>query len=132
MWKTKWLLKQKSISVFDVDVPPGHMCSICQFKLADEYSKIFDTLPPIEGKVSTEQKETLVDIAGYVTRQNASSEDDTLLYHEESGRYTRTIDRGGLKHGTDSSYLNNDFIIFSLFNDVLCRKPLSGMRGIFP
>ena len=37
----------------DVDVPPRHMFSLCQFKLADELCEIFDTLPSLKDKVRT-------------------------------------------------------------------------------
>ena len=53
------------------------MCYLCQLKVSDEHSKISDSLPSLEKKVSTEEKETLVYIAGYVTEKDASSEDDT-------------------------------------------------------
>lgn len=52
IWKTKLLLKQDVI-FFDIDVPPRHMFSLCQFKLADELCEIFDTLPSLKDKVRT-------------------------------------------------------------------------------
>ena len=38
---------------FDIDVPPRHMFSLCQFKLADKLCEIFDTLPSLKDKVRT-------------------------------------------------------------------------------
>ena len=78
---------------------------------------MFDTLLSIESKISTQEKEILVYIAGYVTMKDASSEDDTLLYYEEFGRYTSTIDRGGLKHASHLSSLDNIFFYYFFFGE---------------
>ena len=58
-------------------MPLGNTRYLCQLKVADEHSKIFDSLPYLDNKFSTEGKETLVYITGYVTRKDTSSENET-------------------------------------------------------
>ena len=58
-------------------MPQGDTHDLCQLKVAYEHSKIFDSLRYLDNKFSTEVKETLVYITGYVTKKDTSSENET-------------------------------------------------------
>ena len=62
-----------------------------------------------EGKLATDNKMSLVHIAGYVTRKDiglnkAELLDSTTFYYQKYGQFTDTLDRGWLNVPTDSAF----------------------------
>ena len=104
--KTKLLLK------FDVDVQNlnsdiGHQCDKCGYLLDERAGNTFDSLEVLEDFISHENKMNLCHIAGYITRHDDISEEElfgaTTFYHQKYGKYTDTLDRGGLNIPIDST-----------------------------
>ena len=118
-------------SAFHVD--PGHSCELCDFQMGDKTVEILDSLPELEKSIHATVKESLVHMAGYVTKKDELSEealiDCTTFYFEKYGKYTKDIDRGGLKIPSDKSVQWSIFsyIIFNTVRDRVCRKSLSNI-----
>ena len=111
-------------------VSPGceghHQCNDCNYALNEEESENFDQLPELEGSLSTDVKENLVYIAGYVARHDTSVAEDTNYYYEKYGGYTNNVNRGGLKIPGDAvcQWVILCFIMFNIVRTKICRKSL--------
>ena len=127
--KTKLLLK------FDVDVQNlnsdiGHQCDKCGYLLDERAGNTFDSLEVLEDFISHENKMNLCHIAGYITRHDDISEEElfgaTTFYHQKYGKYTDTLDRGGLNIPIDSTvqWVFFSHIMFNCVKDSVCRKSL--------
>ncbi len=129
--KTKVLLRLDADFVFNLNLDVGHQCSKCGFLLDEKASEVFDALLQLEDKICSETKSSLVHIAGYVTRKDASKTeteliDATTFYFQKYGNYTKLLDRGGLKIPTDTAcqWVFLCHIMFNAVKDSVCRKSL--------
>ena len=71
----------------------------------------YDTPRSLKGKVSTEKKEFLVCITGYVSRKDSSSENGTFLYYKTFCGYKSTIDRGGVRRATKVYFMHYSRVV---------------------
>ena len=96
--------------------------------LDQESSEAVDNLPVLVTSVHADVMQSLVYIAGYITRKDnkPSGEDDTFFYFERYGSYTRALNRGGLSIPGDSACQWTIFcyIIFNSIKDHVCRVSL--------
>ena len=106
----------------------SHDCNNCKYTLDQESSEAVDNLPVLVTSVHADVMQSLVYIAGYITRKDnkSSGEEDTFLYFERYGSYTRALNRGGLSIPGDSACQWTIFcyIIFNLIKDHVCRVSL--------
>ena len=99
--------------------------------MCEEASEVFDNLPELEESIPLEIKMSLLYIAGYVTRKDKELTGDELLgqtsfYYTKYGKFTDSLDRGGLNIPSDyaSQWTFFCFIIFNSIKDKVCRKSL--------
>ena len=96
----------------------SHDCNNSKYTLDQESSEAVDNLPVLVTFVHADVMQSLVYIAGYITRKDKkpSGEEDTFLYFERYGCYTRALNRGGLSIPGDSACQWTIFcyIIFNL------------------
>ena len=106
----------------------SHDCNNCKYTLDQESSEAVHNFPVLETYVHADVKQSLVYIAGYITRKDnkSSGEQDTLLYFDQYGCYTRALNRGRLSIPGDSvcQWTIFCYIIFNLIKDHVCRVSL--------
>jgi hypothetical protein len=95
---------------------------------------VFDNLSDLEGKISTDNKMSLVHIAGYVTRKDIALDEVeslgiTTFYYQKYGKYTDTLDRGWLNVPTDSAcqWAFFGYLMFNAVKNSVCRTSLSNI-----
>ena len=95
---------------------------------------MFDNLEHLEKKIPDETKISLCHIAGYVTRKDEAIAEQLLLnettfYYQKYGKFTESLDRGGLKIPTDSAcqWVFFCYIMFNAVKEKVCRKSLSNL-----
>ena len=83
-----------------------------------------------EDKISVDNKMSLVHIAGYVTRKDLALTEEKLLgattfYYQKYGKYTDTLDRGGLNIPTDSAcqWTFFSYLMFNAVNTMYAERP---------
>ena len=125
------LLLSRNIDINQFNLESGHQCPLCSYLLCEEGAEIFDNLQNLESSVSLETKNSIVYIAGYVTRKDQElSEtqlmDQTTFYYQKFGKYTDYLDRGGLNIPSDSScqWAIFCFILFNSVKEKVCRTSL--------
>ena len=110
---------------------PGHQCADCGFDVIsdEEACETVDSLDELEESLPAETKAALVYIAGYVTRHDAETNEESLLgvttfYHQEFGGYTDSLDRGGLNIPSDKAcqWAIHSYIMFTVVKDRVCRS----------
>lgn len=130
IFQTKVLLRLR----FDIDQLPsesGHSCDKCGFVWPEEVCELINNLPDLECSIKDEVKQSLVYIAGYVTRKDAVCDEeedaDTFNYFEKFGSFTSHLDRGGLKKANDFTcqWTIFSYIVFQSIANYVCRKSLS-------
>ena len=102
------------------------------FTLREEGCKIFENLPALKDSIPVDNKNSLVYIAGHVTRKDDQMSENELLSvitfnHKMYGGYVDSMDRGSLKIPTDSA-CQWTFFCYTMFQYVsskICRKSLS-------
>ena len=84
-----------------------------------------------EDSISIVVKQTLVHIAGYVTRHDSELTEDELLgqttfYYQNFGQYTKSLDLGGLNVPSDIAcqWTFFSFILFDRVKERVCRFSL--------
>ena len=87
-------------------VGSGHQCISCAYLLCNQRSEVFDNLAELEKLLLHETKMPLVYIAGHVTRKDREVTENELLeqtifYYKKYGKYTDSVDRGGLNVPSD-------------------------------
>ena len=97
--KAKLLLTLTEMEDLPNDV--GHKCELCGFGANEEVCEIVDNLTTLEESLTIDTKQSLVHIAGYVTRNDVEPSDTELLsrttfYSLKYGDYTDRLDRGQL------------------------------------
>lgn len=104
----------------------NHECIDCNYTLNENESENFDQLPELEASVSTDIKENLVYIAGYLIKNDNAFTDDTYHYYEKCGDYTRNLNRGGLNIPGDAvcQWVTFCFIMFNIVRTKICRTSL--------
>lgn len=86
---------------------------------------ITEATPEFEKKLSTDIISSLVHIAGYVMRNDDTSDlDDTYYYHEKHGNYFDKLNRGGLCKPGDNAvqFTIYAYIAFHAVVNHVCRK----------
>ena len=98
-------------------------------QLDEEACETVDSLDELEESLPAETKAALVYIAGYVTRHDAETNEESLLgvttfYHQEFGGYTDSLDRGGLNIPSDKAcqWAIHSYIMFTVVKDRVCRS----------
>ena len=131
--KTRLLLKLNAdVSNFNVDV--GHECDLCKFLMDDKSSETFDHLLFLEDEIDEGTKMSLVHMAGYVTRKDPEKSEEelfttTTFYYQKYGKFTESLDRGGLNIPTDNAcqWTFFCFVMFQCVKDKVCRKSLANI-----
>ena len=87
----------------DITADNKHSCSSCDYKLDEQGALTFDILEELETSIQPAVMQSLVYIAGYVTRKENESADDeeSYVYFKKHGAYQEELDRGKLKKPTD-------------------------------
>ena len=126
--KTRLLL-HLNVDISELNVDAGHDCLNCGYLLHEEACHVFDTLPHLETKISTDVKMSLVYIARYVTRNDDPVSDDAQFYFHNFGLFLKTMDWGGLNIPTDSycQWAIFCYIMFNSVKDVTCRRSLNNL-----
>ena len=132
--KTKLLLELNATEILDYVADVGHHCSKCGYWMDEKVYEVFDNLPQLEDRISTDNKMSLVHVAGYVTRKDLAVDEDELLetttfYYQKYGKYTDIMDRGGLNVPSDTA-CQWVFFCYLMFNAVkhnVCRTSLSNI-----
>ena len=94
--------------------------------MTENMCTIFDNLPGFENHLPMETKMTLVYIAGYVTRHEGPSPENTFMHYEKYGYFFSDMNRGSLKIPHDSVC---EWVVYgcAMFHEVVeatCRKSL--------
>ena len=125
------LLLRQNANIESIDVPAGHHCSSCNYQLSEDAAEVFDNLETLEFSLSDEVKMSLIYIAGYVTRKDTEICDSDLLncttfYFQKYGKYTDSIDRGGLNIPLDHAcqWSIFCFVLFYTVKENVCRNSL--------
>ena len=63
----------------------------------------FDELEQLEDSLPDTTKQSLLYIAGYVTRKDEPSEEDSFIYYEKHGHFQKELDRGKLTKAHDKA-----------------------------
>ena len=63
--KAKLLLKLNAADAIRLNTEVGHSCSKCAYMMDEDTCDLFDTLPELEGKITVDNKMSLVHIAGW-------------------------------------------------------------------
>lgn len=109
----------------------GHNCIDCSYSLDEKASESFDQLPDLEASVTTETKQSLVYIAGYLTRKASypNEDEDSYDYYERYGQYINKLNRGSLKTPGDivCQWTFLCFIIFNIIKTKICRTSLKNI-----
>ena len=106
---------------------PVHHCTDCNFSLDEEAEEVLDNLPSLEENVPEEYLSIMVYIARYIARKSEDIE-DTYVYYDSHGAYTRELNRGGLKIPGDNivQWCIFCYVLFGKIKDCICRA--SAMR----
>ena len=128
------VLLKLNVDPENVATQSGHFCASCTYKLSEEDSEIFDGLPDLDFFIQDDVKMTLVYIAGYVSRNDEVLNENELLghtafYFHKYGRYTKFLDRGGLKLPSNRAcqWVFFCFIMFHSVKNFVCRKSLTNV-----
>ena len=131
--KTKLLL-QLNADVYNFSVDIGHHCEKCKYLMDENASEVFHSLEELESKIPDATKMSLCHMAGYVTQKDPAETkeyllDTTTFYFQKYGKYTDSLDRGGLKVPTDRAcqWTFFGYIMFNAVKEVVCRKSLSNL-----
>lgn len=132
--KAKLLLTMNCEDIDLMSYENGHHCEKCGFLLDDKAAEVFDNLPDLELSVADEIVSVIVYIAGYIVRKDPNlykcgNNTDTLFYFESFGKYTNSLNRGGLKIPVDSvcQWVIFSFILFEVVKDNVCRKSMNNL-----
>lgn len=109
------------------DQEVGHMCKNCDFSLNEEACTIFEELPSLEDALDDQLKSNLVHVAGYVVGKEVNeATEESFIYYEKYGAYTRMLNRGGLKIPEDSvcQWSAYSYIMFESIKTSVCRISL--------
>lgn len=129
--RAKLLLALKTDKTVMDNVVPGHACSQCNFALeSDERAcQTMDNLEELEASVPPETKSVLVYIAGYITRKDPEEDelsqlDQTTFYFQQFGKYTDSLDRGGLNIPSDRACQWTIFcyVLFNVVKASVCQR----------
>ena len=134
--KTKLLL-QLNADVYNFTEDIGHYCEKCKYFMDEHASEIFHSLEQLEGEIPDATKMSLCHMAGYVTRKDPAETEERLLgtttfYFQKYGKFTNSLDRGGLKVPTDTAcqWTFFGYIMFNAVKEVVCRKSLTNLLMI--
>ena len=105
-------------------VESTHVCTMCTHWLSEEQCQLVDNLSEEENKLADDENIFLIYIAGYITRKDLETQEDTFLYYEKYGSYIKQLDRGGLKHASDFWVILSS-ILFDSVRDYICQKSLT-------
>ena len=111
------------------DQKSKHNCEKCQYRPTEEVCEILDSLNDLLPQLQIQTKETLVYIAGYVSR-NDENADDSFSYYKLYGSYLSSLNRGGLKIPGDDmcEWLFLSYILFvNIDVSKACQISLSSM-----
>lgn len=126
------LALRHSIDVSSLEVPPGHACDMCSYRMMSSELNVFEKLPVLEKDlVSFDEMQAVVYIAGYISRKDEKCDDDTFLYYEKFGSYTQNLSRGKLNIPNDDKcqwcvFCYILFLVTTIQSNV-CQKSLSGI-----
>ena len=130
IYKTNLLLKHLDIE--ELPDETGHFCALCNYKMDEESAEVFDNLTTLESSLTIDTKNSLVYIAGYVTRRDGDlSETDlldiTTFYYQKYGSFTDKLDRGMLNIPNDGAcqWTFFSYILFMSVKEKVCRRSLS-------
>ena len=103
-----------------------HACDKRSFIMTENMCTIFDNLPEFENHLPMESKMTLFYIAGYVTRHEDHSPEDTFMYYEKYGHFLSDMNRGSLKipHDSVCEWVMYGYVMFHEVVEVTFRKSL--------
>ena len=84
------LFLNQNLNIDAFNVKPGYQCTLCDYKLCEEGSEIFENLENLEPFLSDEMGMALIYIAGYITRKdNQPSEYKTHFYSIDCKKKTK-------------------------------------------
>ena len=93
--------------------------------------EVFERFPELEKKVSFDEMQAVVCLAGYVSRKCETFNDDAFFYYEKFGSYTQYLDRGKLNIPNDAScqWCAFCYILFFITNVKFsfCKTSLAGI-----
>ena len=127
--KTKICLRFDDGSVLNTTGNHGqsvHACDKCSFTMTENICTIFGNLPEFEMHLPMETTMTLVHIAGYVTRHEDHSSEDTCMHYEQYGHFLSDMNRSSLKipHDSVCEWVMYKYVMFHDVVEVTCRKSL--------
>ena len=100
----------------------------CNYSMDEVACNVIDTLPELEKGIGKEVNMSIFHIAGHVIRKVDVEEtnDDTYYYRKKYGRYTISLDRGGLATLKDTVWQSAvfSFIMFEVIKHNVCRAKL--------
>ena len=62
------LALRQDIDVSNVEVPVGHACELCSYRMTASELEVLEKLPELEKKVSFDEMQAVVYVAGYVQK----------------------------------------------------------------
>ena len=92
--------------------------------MTENMCTIFDNLPEFENHSPTETKMTPVYIAGFVTRHEDPSPEDTFMHYENYDHFLSDMNRGSLKipHDSVCEWVVYGYVMLHEVVEVTCRK----------
>ena len=125
--KTRLLLALDAME--GIEPETKHMCENCDYKLNDNGLMAFEMIGELEDSLKDAEKQSLVYIAGYVTRRDeCNMEEDTFHYFNTYGKFQQEIDRGRLNKSNDRA-AQWTLMCYSMFGvvreDAICRTSLA-------
>ena len=70
----------QSIDVSNLEVPAGHACELCSYRMTASELEVLERLPKLEKKVSFDEMQAVVYVAEYVSRKCETFKDDTFFF----------------------------------------------------
>ena len=71
---------RQGIDVSNLEKPAGHACKLCSYRTTASQLEVLERLPELEKKVSLDEMQAVVYVAGYVSRKCETFNDDTFFF----------------------------------------------------